>query len=301
MPVHRSKHSYWSLSGDLLETSPRTVRFAGRGVAVTSEAADRWRVAAQPWAKPSVVGEAVFHVQRSVALYRRDSATGPLLHASGVLGRDGRAVLFTGSVSAGKTTLLTEAVVTYGAVPLTNDRAWLRIDADVTVQSWPSYASFCEGTLITYPVLRGAAERFESERDNPLRTTAHPEPLRYAFDKDTKRIYPMSWFTDATNTRFVPSATLGTLVLSRLEVARGASELRELDLTHDVDRRMLVDVLQDESFDSHEPSFLPWHGLPMPVLCWPPEKVADALRDAGVRVVVLRADPTELSVLADLL
>ncbi|KOX14243.1 hypothetical protein ADL05_16730 [Nocardiopsis sp. NRRL B-16309] len=299
--VHASKHPHWSFAADVLVEEPRAVRWQGRGVTVRHEGDLSWRVGVDPDSDPRLVGEAVFHLLRSIALYRRDTAAGPLVHASGVLDRRGRAVLFSGSVLAGKTTLLTESVIGRGATPLTNDRALIRFfGTQADVLTWPSYASFCEGTILNYPALAGAAEAFEHDA-NPVRTICHDRPLVSGFDKDTKRIYPMSWFTDATGASYAASAPLGTLVITRLIPGTGRSELRELDLGTEADRGRVIDLFTRECFDQAEPSFLPWHGMSLPRSPWTADRIVSRLETACVRVLALEAEPGDLSVLEEIL
>ncbi|GAA4625798.1 aconitase family protein [Cellulomonas oligotrophica] len=149
----------------------------------------------EPDSDRASVGETVFHVLRSIALWRRDRSAGPLLHASGVLDRSGRAVLFAGAVSAGKTTLFTRSVLGHGATPLTNDRAWVT-ERGTRVHSWLENAG----------------------------------PLRRAYTKDVKRIYPMSWFAEAAGTAYARMAPLGALVLARVAPAVERSSIETLDL-----------------------------------------------------------------------
>lgn len=298
--VHKSKHAHWAFSGEVLAEEPRTVRWQGRGTTVRRVSSSMWHVSVEPGSDPALVGESLFHLIRSIALYSRDTSAGPLVHASAVLDRRGRAVLFSGSVLAGKTTLLTESVIGHGAVPLTNDRAWIRFGSEADVLTWPSYASFCEGTLLNHPALAKAAEEFERDT-NPYRTIRNEGPLLAGFDKDTKRIYPMSWFTDATKTAYASSAPLGSVVLTRLVPGMGRSELRELDLNADTDRANVVDLFERECFDQHEPSFLPWHGMPLPRSPWTAERIVTELAAGRVDVLALEADPANLGVLEALL
>lgn len=298
--VHRSKHPHWTVDGDVLADRPRAVRIVGRGTSVVHHDERAWEILVDPATAASTAGETIFHALRSIAVWRRDRSAGPLLHASGVLDRSGRAVLFAGAVSAGKTTLLTHAVLHHGATPLTNDRAWV-LDGSTAVRSWPSYASYCEGTLLDHEPLAKAALAFEGPSGDAFRTIDHPGPLRRAYTKDVKRIYPMSWFADAASATYAPAAPLGALVLAHVAPGVERSGIADLDLARDDDRDAVRALLRSQRFDDAEPSFLPWHGLAARGTAWSDDDVVETLRAAGTRVVRLAAAPADLGVVGALL
>jgi hypothetical protein len=231
-------------------------------------------------------------------VYLRPAAAGNLLHASAVE-VSGRAVLFVGEVSAGKTTLLTEATVAHGARPLSNDRVLVTAGDPPLALSWPSYASFCEGTLLAYPALREAAERYE-EDDHPYRTQRWLRALAPSFGKEEKRAYPMRWFTDAVGTRFSPGAAFGALVAARLDPRASAWSLERLELERPGPRGAVLRLLRRNCFDTFEPSFCPWHGLPPAHGAPPLERLVERLRAARTPVLRLVLRPADLPRLGEL-
>ncbi|WP_159803271.1 hypothetical protein [Arthrobacter zhaoguopingii] len=315
--VHRSKHPRWSFDATAHSDRPGWWFWEGRDFGVRSDppsdyvgddlrAVEKWSFAVLSDGDRAAAGEALFHLLRSLALVVRGVRGTRLLHASGIVRpRDGNAVLFTGAVSAGKTTLMTNAVLEHGVVPLTNDRAWIHLSnndgAPPRVHTWPSYASFCEGTLLGYPQLEEAALAFE-HGESLLRVSPNSQPLRPLFDKDSKRIYPMSWFTNAVDVRFAAEAELGVIALSRVDPTLDEPSLRELNPLHDQrDHDEIVAVLLSEQFDTSEPSFLQWHGLALDKDPIDVEDLVQGCARSGVRFVALSLRPSDLSVLRDLL
>jgi hypothetical protein len=298
--VHRSKHKHWTVDGLVLGGDPLTVRLVDRGVVAIRHGDLCWELVVDPETSQATAGETVFHVLRSIAVWRRDRDAGPLLHASGVLDRAGRAVLFAGAVSAGKTTLFTRSVLDHGATPLTNDRAWV-LERGTRVQSWPSYASYCEGTLLDHEPLAKAALEFEGPSGDAFRTIESSGPLRRAYTKDVKRIYPMSWFADAAGTAYARTAPLGTLVLAHVDPAVEQPGLEVLDLERPQDQSAIRELLSSQRFDDVEPSFLPWHGLAPHGTSWSADDVISSFRSAGTSVLRLIAAPDDLTLVGDLL
>jgi hypothetical protein len=300
VPVHRSKHGYWTFPGVVVGERPRRVVWPSRGVMVSfCREHGSLDVAVGADTPAAVAGEAVFHACRSLALYLRRAEAGLLVHASAVT-VDGAAVIFTGDVMAGKTTVMTEAVLRHGAVPLSNDRVWLRPEDPPQAVSWPSYASFCEGTLLNYPPLAEAALRYEDPA-YPHRTQTWPWPLRPVFAKDSKRTYPMMWFAEAAGVRFLPRAPLGAVVLTRCAPDAASAEPEPIDLRSGSGRARLTAALASQVFDTAEPSFLPWHGLPLPRGAPAVTRIVDQLGAAGVAAFALTVNPSDLTPIKELL
>jgi hypothetical protein len=258
--VHRSKHRYWDIRGTAC--APGTVCWHNRPVSTRCIGGRHVVVTTSPSVSPAVTGEAAWHVCRNLALYHREPRKAKLLHASAVAFGD-CGILFIGEVSAGKTTLMTQAVLTHGATPVANDRVLVTLDTPVAVTSWPSYASFTEGTLLDYEPLGRAARDYERGRF-PYRTQTWGDTISRQYTKDAKRIFPMHWFTVASSHTYRRHARLGALVLSRLSPNVGTPHIARLDLSDGRTREELISLVQRESFDTHEPSFYPWHGLPLP-------------------------------------
>lgn len=283
--VHRSKHRYWDIRGT--EYAPGAVRWHNRSVCTVCVPGGDVIVTTSPTVSPAVTGEAAWHVCRNLALYHRNPRNTKLLHASAVSIRDS-AILFVGGVSAGKTSFMTEAVIKHGAAPLANDRVLVDMGDPLMALSWPSYASFTEGTLLDYEPLRQAALDYEGGRF-PYRTHSWGNTISRCYTKNAKRIYPMHWFTIASSRRYQRRAPLGALVLSHLSPDIAAPSVTRLCLEDDRERQHLVALLEKECFDRHEPSFRPWHGLPLPQGSPGATALVTALRDQDVSVYRLTA------------
>lgn len=297
--VHRSKHAYWNFDAELHENSQRLVTWRSKGIEVElRDGALDVNVTVDPAVDHVQAGEALFHICRSLALYHRAGYRGNLLHASAVA-FDDACVAFTGDVSAGKTTLLTESVFRYGARPLANDRVLVTADERPVAVSWPSYSSFCEGTLLNYPPLAAAAAAYEDD-GCPFRTQKWERPLAPLFDKESKRVYPMSWFSEAAGVKFVRTRPLRVLVLSRLDPACAAPEVRRINLSDAGERGRVAAALRPCTFDLKEPSFLPWHGLTLPAGAPELPNLIGRLHQAGVAVFDFHIGVGDLELLEEL-
>lgn len=316
-PVHRSKHPRWSFDAVTHNATPQWWHWEERGFCVRrvnddsrsiseDTEPDTWQFGIKPNVEPAVVSESLFHLLRSIAIYKRSRRNSHFLHASGVVSPNtGKAVLFTGSVSAGKTTLMTHAVLKANALPLTNDRAWVLCEGSNEVcpqiVSWPSYASYCEGTLLNDDRLRSGAVAFE-EQNSILRVTKNDRPLQNRFDKDAKRIYPMGWFSDIANCKYETEAPLATISISQVDPYTTRSTLRELNPAgSQADRAMILTAIETEQFDSSEPSFRDWHGMHYTSDNKSKSDLIDRCLSSGVRFVALHASPRDLSVVGELL
>lgn len=258
VPVHRSKHPYWNIDSQLLSDCPRTVLWLSRGIAVTVEdQGSRVTIAVSPDLPPAFAGESIFHALRGICLALRPA--GSLLHASAVV-LDDRAIAFCGDSLSGKTTVMTQLVLRHGVRPLTNDRLLLTPGLPLRVHAWPSYASYCEGTLLAYKELASAAAYYESDVC-PYRTRRWTGPLSWTFDKERKRTYPLAWLSQAAGCKFVRQSHLAALVF--LRVSPKVTKFRPTRIPlHD--RALAGGLLAKVVFADQDPSFMPWHGLPMP-------------------------------------
>lgn len=299
IPVHRSKHRHWTFDGAVQQERPRRVTWPERGVAVDVEPdLSALRVDVADGVDDAFASEAAYHALRGVALYARDTANARLVHAGAVIGRRG-AVLFVGGSFSGKTTAATECVLRHGARPLANDRVQLVAGASgVDALSWPSYASFCEGTLRRYDALRRAARAYEVTPP-PYRTLRWSADLADAFHRESKRIYPQGWYADAVGARFARRAPVTAIVFVRLDPHVAAPSIETIEADDGADP--LAALLDEHAFDAAEPSFMPWHGIAATHDAGGAVAVARAARSAGVAVRRLTANPRELDVLAQLL
>jgi hypothetical protein len=296
--VHRSKHPYWNVRG--VRAGRRAVRWLNRPI-VSSLTGDAGAEVRSPvGASAEMTGEAAWHVCRNLALYLRDARAGKLLHASAAV-LDGRCVMFVGAVSAGKTTLMTETVLAHGAQPLANDRVLVNVGTPLQAVSWPSYASFTEGTLLDYEPLRRAALDYEAGGFGH-RTQTWTGALSHRYGKDAKRTYPMSWFSKAVGRAYRRSAPVGAIVLSRLSPDVGRPFVQPVDLDDAGERAAVAQLLSHECFDDAEPSFCPWHDLSLPAGAPDATLLLDELIAQQVPVYRLQTGPASLrATLADLI
>lgn len=288
--VHRSKHEYWNFDAEVTHAGPPLhALWPSRQLYVELPASlSPVRVVFHHAVDDAFAGEGLFHLMRSLALYLR--MPGNLLHASAVVHGRG-AVLFVGHTLSGKTTLLTEAVLACGARPLANDRVLLPARDPLHAVSWPSYCSFCEGTLLGHRSLTDAALAYERD-DCAYRTRRWPEPLVRDFSPQRKRTYPMIWFTEATATRFVRHAPLSAIVFSRLDLSLPEASWSRLEPA--IDAAAIAGELAESSFDRAEPSFLPWHGLAWPSTAPELGDLIERASAARVRFFRLAAPPAPL-------
>jgi len=255
--IHRSKHKYWTFDGIMTPDRPPKILWETKGLLVSIGSPLVITISQEITC--AFAGESIFHVIRSLALYKR--ASGNFIHASAVEVNQ-RALLFIGSVLSGKTTLFTELVLRHNAIPISNDRVLIKPDSPITVISWPSYASYCEGTLLGYPELAIAAEKYEDD-NNLLRTQTWIHPLKPLYSPEFKRIYPMKWFTDVCGRKYIKASFLGAIIFSRVAPEIDYPKWRRIDFD-DSSWGAACHLIQEQCFDNNEPSFAPWHGLSLP-------------------------------------
>jgi hypothetical protein len=300
IPVHRTKHAYWNFDGQLLPGDEHYVIWPTKGISIKlNRSVDEVFIEVDKRIDPIFAGESIFHVCRGLALYKRPGYMGNLLHASSILFNEG-AIVFCGPTSSGKTTLMTEAVFACNARPLANDRVLVTATAPPSVISWPSYASFCEGTLLKYPPLARAA--MEYERDTCYyRTQSWPWSLRQCFTKDSKRIYPMVWFSSVVGKKYVRQSPLHALVIAKVHPLIEQPGVELYDLADISQRHNLGSLLSELVFDREEESFMPWHGLSMPTGIPTLESLLNRMHSANIPVFRLQANPNDLTPLYHLL
>lgn len=159
--------------------------------------------------------ELLFHAARNISLYSIDRRNTILCHASGVAW-DERIVLFGGNKGAGKSTLFIEAV-TNGGTPFANDRTAIDI-ATGFATSWPSYLSYCEGTIGDYAHLTRAFLDYEKDPQSVGLKRWGPV-LRRNYSQDDKRIIPPHFLSRALDRRYRRSGSIAALVVPRLDPA----------------------------------------------------------------------------------
>jgi len=263
--VHFSKHINWDFKAVQLADEPNSFLWPDKGMKI-SFTENNGRITRVDvitdlgQALVPIIGEAIFHLLRSLAYYLRNPVEGLFMHASAVKNKNNKGVLFTGNSLSGKTTALLSAVFEAKSTPVANDRILITRDStSVKGYSWPSYASFCEGTLLRYSELTSACYAFE-HASNPFRTHAKDQPLKKEFNKTLKRIYPMGWFSEAINQEYAYSVPLQRIIF--IEVSPESTfHFERMPAENSTE---VYEALLANSFLKEEPSFLAWHGLKKP-------------------------------------
>lgn len=286
--VHRTRHPYWDFGG--LTDAARVMHvWPTRGLSIERMATRSWGIGVRHDVDARFAAEGIFHAIRSLALYHRPP--GNMLHGSAVACGD-RLVAFVGPSMAGKTTLMTRMLANTGCHPFANDRFLVLPDASLQTRSWPSYASFCEGHLQGDASLAAAARRYEAE-DCAYRTRRWGMQLSDRFDKAGKRTYPMRWLREVYGRPYRNAGQLAAIVLCQVSRDIERTVFRQLDLDG-ADREQALSCLRASAFDDHEPSFLPWHGLPIPRNAPELGHILDRLSAAGGKVISLAVPVNQL-------
>lgn len=229
--------------------------------------------------------ELVFHAARGLALAVGTSGQSLMLHASAVA-IGGRALLFAGTKGAGKSTIFIDAVTHLGAVPLANDRVTLRCGDATHVESWPSYLSYCEGTIMDYPELERAFLAYESSpRSEGLMRWGRIFTRSYT--QHYKRIIPTCFLVESLKRRYAFAAPVGALVLPQADITaveplHTRCERSTQQLT---DEEVSAIVFGDEDMD-----FPRWHGLAVTSPGF--SRRAALLRAVNIPVVDVKFNPT---------
>jgi hypothetical protein len=258
--IHRSKHKYWNLCGWRDLTQPGRFVWPTRSLELrVSE--DHSEVQIFPFIRAEFgqIGEAAFHVARSVAIYSRGIEDHMLVHGSAV-GTPYGAIIFVGPSGTGKTTFLLAGVAHRACFPISNDRVYIRCNDTPHVFTWPSYISVCERTISAWAPLERAA-REVAERPADYMTLHWPKEIAATLQLGRKRIYPPQWLTDATTKKFAATAPLVAICLLN---SRTIAPVRQLSFCLNRDVAALREALLVNSFDTAEPAFLPWHEMSLP-------------------------------------
>ena len=277
---HRSlNYAHWNLEGPIDSTG---ILLPAQGMLFRFSASEtRLDVYVDP-GRARRAPELVFHAARNLALWRRGARFACMLHASAVL-VNGAAWLFLGNKGAGKSTLFIDSVLRHGATPLANDRVLLDSYDGRTVWSWPSYLSYCEGTILDYPELR---QVFDAALDGEASPSARLYRRSYA--QCHKRIVPPFYFHEVLGRRYARNAPIAGVVCARLEAGHAAGLTL---LAQQRTSRMAAADIADAVFSSDDPDFPAWHGAcgpnaadaVGPVLAW--------LRAADVPLLKVVLDP----------
>ncbi|MBA3774272.1 MAG: hypothetical protein H0X13_17830 [Ramlibacter sp.] len=298
--IHSSAtHEHWNFGGEreLLSDGSVAIYIPSRHAKVTLQSDSmRLLVEASPAASPIGIGQLVFHICRNLSLYLRDRQRGWQLHASAVeVG--GKAVLFVGDQGAGKSTLFLQSVLAGPCRPLANDRVLVLNNADLIVRSWPGYLSMCEGSILRHGALVEASEAYESG-GYPYAFLHWPTELKSVFTKgpDTKRMYPMTWFTQAANKMYIEEAPLGCIAFVHVS-PEAKTSVKWLDPRNLGAAR---ETLERNHFDLIETSFSSWHGLPLSGEPLGIGALLSAMEQGGVPVVDMTVAVRDLPLISEL-
>lgn len=278
---HRSaNYRHWNLTG---HGRPGRLTLPAYGLDLAFDA-DRGLAISSSDPPSARAPELVFHAARGLALAVGSGGKSLMLHASAVV-LGGRAVLFAGTKGAGKSTLFIEALTAFGATPLANDRVTLRLDDGAVAESWPSYASYCEGTIADYPVLRAAFLGYERSSFS-AGLTRWGDAFARDYTQTHKRIVPPRFLVESLGRRYAFAAPVGALVMARAEVTSGEPfrVRRERTTAQLSDGELAAIVFGDDDAD-----FPRWHGLPARRGGMAPR--AALLRAAALPVIDLQFNP----------
>ncbi|KWX80169.1 hypothetical protein AMQ84_04635 [Paenibacillus riograndensis] len=299
--VHTTKHDYWNFFGEyeIVDNIRRVLWPTKKIMVLLDECANNIEIRYKSKDSPNLIGEVLFHIMRSLALYKRENKGTNFLHASSVV-LEGKGIAFTGAASAGKTTLFLESIFQLHAIPLSNDRIYIKNNSkEAIAYSWPSYASFCEGTLLNYSTLAAGALDYQKNERNKYRTLNWESPLVSSFDKGNKRIYPMLWLSECIEKKYLNSNKLDYIFLSKLD-PQCTEDIVEV-LSYEKDYPYILDQVQSQLFDNNEPSFEQWHGISFNNNANTPEQFISNLKSNDCKFIKLHINPTRLYVLTDYL
>jgi len=287
---HRSlNYAHWNLDGP---ADTASIHLPGEGVLFRYHATPARLDAHIDPMHTARASELIFHAARNLALWRRGPRFAPMLHASAVL-VDGAAWLFLGGKGAGKSTLFIDAVLRQGAQPLSNDRVLLDAEDGRSVWSWPSYLSYCEGTILDYPELRHVFDAglrdLQRRRDETGRGCAHAL-YRRSYAQAHKRIVAPCLLTEVLGLRYQRRAPLAGIVRARLEPGHAAG--LTLHASGSTAQLQAADIA-DAVFPPADPDFPCWHGddRALGQRAAPGDAALAWLQAAGVRHLDVTLDP----------
>lgn len=195
--------------------------------------------------------ELLFHAARNIALWRRSARCRPMLHASAVV-TDSGAWLFLGGKGAGKSTLFIDGVLRRSAKALANDRVLLDASDGRTIWSWPSYLSYCQGTILDYPELREVFDAASTSYG-----LAGPRLYRRSYEQTHKKIVPPYFLSEVLGIRYERSAPIAGVLSARLDAThRGGFSVEAVGRTSELGATDIAGAVLDDL----DPDFPAWHG-----------------------------------------
>jgi len=232
--------------------------------------------------------ELIYHAARNIALWRRGLRFSCMLHASAVVFNE-KTWLFIGDKGAGKSTLFIDSVLRQEATPLANDRVFLDSADGKAIWSWPSYLSYCEGTILDYPELRSI---FETARKTATgANTAYGSALyRKKYVQAHKRIVPPFFLKDSLNMSYVRANPIGGIVFAcldpSLKTGLAVQSWRKSD-------EVKVEEINHAIFSADDPDFPCWHGINGPAMASKDqeEKTMAWLAQANIPVLKITLNP----------
>jgi len=230
--------------------------------------------------------ELTYHAARNLALWRRGLQYAPMLHASAVI-FEGKAWLLLGEKGAGKSTLFIEAILRHGAEPLSNDRVVLDTQSQATVWPWPSYISYCEGTVIDYPELRRVFLAASRVPGHDHRSGFY----RGSYTQSHKRIAPPFLLSEVLKRPYEASGELGGIIRARMTPGcSGGLRIKSVAST----AALTPEGIQGVLFGREDPDFPCWHDDVGPAMAGAADTLDHTLgwmRQADVPLVDIDFDP----------
>jgi hypothetical protein len=275
---HRSSnYAHWNLTG---KGAGRAIHLPQYGFLAECDEAQRIHITLVDPRAPRLP-ELVFHTARNIAWYLRGNVIGPAVHASAIE-LDGSALLFAGTKGAGKSTIFIDAVTQLGARPLSNDRVF--VHNGTSAVSWPSYLSYCEGTIVDYPVLTAAFLAYEDDAAVDTRKRWGREFCR-RYDQACKRIIQPSYLVAELGRRYRSHVQIAALVIPTVDPnSRRTKIMRTRSCAELTDRE-----IEQFLFDAVDPDIANWHGMVGPSRA----EQADLLRASVFPVHDLIYDPAD--------
>ncbi|MDR7152044.1 hypothetical protein J2W49_004020 [Hydrogenophaga palleronii] len=277
---HRSlNYSHWNLKGPV---EPAGIYLPALGMLFRFHVNDsRLDVYTVP-GRSQRTAELVFHAARNLALWRRDARFSCMLHASAVIVH-GAAWLFLGNKGAGKSTLFIDSVLRHGATPLSNDRVLLDSFDGRTIWSWPSYLSYCEGTILDYPEL---GQVFDAALEGVEPPSARL--YRRSYEQAHKRIVPPFHFNEVLGRHYARSAPIAGVVCAQLQPGH-ADGLTVISTRRT--SQMAISEIADAVFSGDDPDFPAWHGVRSSIDANAVEPALEWLAEADVPLLNIVLDP----------
>ncbi|EJF91078.1 hypothetical protein [Bartonella tamiae] len=229
--------------------------------------------------------ELLFHAARNIALYLRSEPFGIAVHASAVNSPNG-AILFAGNKGSGKSTQFLEALDVAGVLPFANDRVFF--SSKNHIYSWPSYLSYCEGTITDYPKVKMAFNTYENcNNENGLKKWGVDYDHSYVQNK--KRIIPQDYLTNIYNFKYSISSKLKAIIFSNFNLEYEFSFSFKLINN---DSFELKNNLKKVIFNDIDEDIPCWHEQILKNSNYDIDKLIDFIKINKVKIYIIDANPS---------